>query len=74
MLISCHLIRISVLVSALLSASGGAALLFAETTGLVVPTAHLAFFLLLAGAALLAATFVLAILPGQARRLSQCLH
>lgn len=67
MLISCHTMRASVILSALLSASGGAALLFAEATGLVVPTAHLALFLLLAGAGTLAAAFVLAILPGPAQ-------
>lgn len=73
-MISCTMLRSSVALSAVLLLSGMLLLLIAETTGLPVPTAHVALFAVLGGAATLGAVLILAILPGAGVRLDNCLH
>jgi hypothetical protein len=66
--------RSAVILSASLLASGLLLLVLAELTGLAVPAGYLALYLVLGGAATLAAAFLIAIWPGNARRLSECEH
>jgi hypothetical protein len=68
------MMRSFVALSGALLLSGMLLLLIAETTGLSVPTAHIALLTVLGGAATLAAAFILAILPGAGRRLENCRH
>ena len=70
----CTTMRAAVTSSAVLLASGILLLLTAEISGLLVPMAHLALFIVLAGAAVLGLAFLLALLPGSAHRLSNCQH
>lgn len=73
-MITCNTMRAAVILSAILFLSGALLLLLAETTGLMVPTAHTAFLLVFAGIATLALAFAIAVFPGNAQRLGECLH
>jgi hypothetical protein len=73
-MISCAMIRSTVILSAGLFLSGLLLLLVAETTGLAVPTAHIALLAVLGGALTLAAASILAILPNSGRNLHNCQH
>lgn len=73
-MITCHTMRAAVILSATLFVSGTLLLLLAETTGLMVPTAHTALLLVFTGVLTLAIAFAIAVLPGNAQRLSNCLH
>lgn len=71
---SCTTMRAALTLSALLLASGILLLLVAETTGLMVPMAHAALLMVLAGAAVLGVAFIIAVFPGSTHRLDNCQH
>lgn len=73
-MISCTTMRAAVVLSATLFISGTLMLIFAETTGLMIPTAHTALLLVLGGASILVLAFIIAVFPGNAERLTNCLH
>jgi phosphate/sulfate permease len=73
-MISCTTLRSTVVLSAGLFLSGILLLLIAETTGLPVPTAHLALFAVLGGALALALTFIVAVMPGIRHHFDNCEH
>ncbi|EXJ13372.1 hypothetical protein D779_3768 [Imhoffiella purpurea] len=54
--------------------SGLSLLPIAESFGIMVPVAHAALLMVLAGAAALAFAFLIAVLPGGGQRLGRCLH
>ncbi|MBK1723409.1 hypothetical protein [Thiocystis violacea] len=71
---SCSTMRVAVTLSATLLASGILLLLVAETSGLMIPMAHIALLMVLAGAAVLGFAFLFAVLPGGGHRLNNCQH
>lgn len=73
-MLNCQRLRTAVTVSALLLGLGLILETIAETTQWPVPTSHLALFSVLGAVALLAAIFLASLLPGTARRLSECRH
>lgn len=73
-MISCHAMRVAVATSSLLLVAGVMLLLGSEMTGFIVSAAHLALLTVLAGAAVLAVAFVLALLPAGTRWLEKCQH
>jgi hypothetical protein len=73
-MISCQSLRSSVMLSAALLVGGLLLLLIAETSGLAVPTAHLALLSVLAGVATLAVAFTVAVLPWTHAALNNCEH
>jgi hypothetical protein len=73
-MLNCERLRAAVIASALLLGLGVILGTIAETTPWPVPTSHFALFSVLGAAALLAATFLASLLPGTARRLSECRH
>ena len=73
-MLSCQRLRTAVTVSALLLGLGLILETIAETTRWPVPTSYLALFSVLGAVALLAAIFLASLLPGAARRLSECRH
>jgi hypothetical protein len=66
--------RAAVILSAGLLLSGVFVGLIASHYPLMMPGAQLALLLVLSGAAVLAATFFAALLPGVSRRLEECRH
>ena len=73
-MLNCSSMRAAVILSAALLMLGVLLGLVAVTTPFVVPASQLSLLLVLAGAAVLAATFLAALLPGVARRLDKCQH
>lgn len=73
-MLTCQRLRSAVLLSALLLVAGLVLELFAQVTRIAVPTSHLALLLVLLAATVLAATFLASLLPGAAKRLSECQH
>jgi hypothetical protein len=73
-MLNCSSMRAAVILSAALLMLGVLLGLVAVTTPFVVPASQLSLLLVLAGAAVLAATFLAALLPGVARRLDECQH
>lgn len=73
-MISCTALRSTVVLSAGLLVSGILLLLLAETTGLPVPTAHLALLAVFGGVLTLALAFVIAVMPGTRHALDNCEH
>jgi hypothetical protein len=71
---NCHSMRVAVIVSALLLAAGLVLGLFAVAVPLTMPYTQLSLTLVPAGAAVLSAVFVDALLPGADRRLEGCRH
>ncbi|WP_156427604.1 hypothetical protein [Thiohalocapsa sp. ML1] len=71
---NCQTMRAAVLVSALLLASGLLMGLFAVAAPLTMAFTQLALLLVLAGAAVLTAAFIDALLPGAEQRLDGCRH
>lgn len=70
----CTTLRSAALASAFLFAAGLLLLLLAETTGILLPTAHAALLLVLGAVLTLAYAFVVALWPGSGSRLAECLH
>jgi phosphate/sulfate permease len=73
-MISCATLRSTVVLSAGLLLSGVLLLLIAESTGLPVPTAHLALLAVLGGAVTLALSFTLAVVPWSRHYFDNCEH
>ncbi|MCF7985669.1 MAG: hypothetical protein K9L70_14805 [Thiohalocapsa sp.] len=66
--------RAAVILSAVLMTVGILLGVAAVATPIAVPTSYLSLLLVLSGAAVLAATFLAALVPGVARRLDECRH
>jgi hypothetical protein len=73
-MLNCQRLRTAIILSALLLALGLVLELISEVTPWSVPTSHLALFSVLAAALVLTGTFLASLLPGTARRLSECQH
>jgi len=73
-MLTCKRLRTAVLLSALLLILGLVLEAIAGATPWIVSTTYLALFLVLAGVVVLAATFLASLLPGTAKRLSECQH
>ncbi len=73
-MLTCKRMRTAVILSALLLVAGLLLETIAQTTLLAIPTSHLALFLVLAAALVLAVTFLASLLPGTAERLRGCQH
>jgi hypothetical protein len=73
-MLSCSSMRVAVILSATLLILGVLLGLVALTTPLVVPASQFSLLLVLAGAVVLTATFLAALLPGVSRRLDECQH
>ncbi|MCG6940992.1 MAG: hypothetical protein LJE69_07055 [Thiohalocapsa sp.] len=71
---NCRSMRVAVILSALLLGAGLLLGLAAVAAPLSMPYTQLALILVLAGAAVLSAAFVDALLPGADRRLDGCRH
>jgi hypothetical protein len=71
---ACTRIRSAVLLSAALSLSGAFTLLVAEAGDVGMPASHAALLLVLAGVVVLGLALLIAVWPGNARRLSACRH
>ncbi|MBK1649665.1 hypothetical protein [Rhabdochromatium marinum] len=73
-MINCNSMRAAILLSGGLLLAGLFLGGIAITTPLHVPTSYVSLILVLTSGAMLAATFVVAILPGVAQRLDECQH
>jgi hypothetical protein len=73
-MLTCQGLRTGVLLSTFLLILGLVLGAIAETTPWVIPTTHLALFAVLAGAAVLAITFLASLIPGTARHFTKCQH
>jgi len=73
-MLTCKRMRTAVILSALLLAVGLVLETLAQATLFAVPTSHVALFLVLAAALVLALTFLASLLPGTAERLRECRH
>lgn len=73
-MLTCKRMRTAVVLSALLLIVGLALEAVAQGTMLAIPTSHLALLCVLAAVAVLAVTFLASLLPGTAKRLSECQH
>lgn len=71
---TCTTMRSAVMLSAGLFLTGTLMLAFAEFTGWAVPTSQLALLLVLGAAGTLVVAMLIALWPGNARRLTECLH
>jgi len=71
---TCTTMRSAVMLSAGLFLAGSLMLAFAEFTGWAVPASQLALLLVLGAAVTLVVAVLIALWPGNARRLSECLH
>jgi hypothetical protein len=75
MMLTCSGLRVAVITSVLmLIASVLAGLVAVALPAVAVGLSHLALFSILGGAAVLAVTFLLTLLPGASRRLAECQH
>lgn len=74
MLTNCRTMRSAVILSAVLLAAGVLLGVAAMTTPLAIPTSQLALVLVLSAALLLTTTFLVALIPGVARRMDECRH
>ena len=73
-MLTCRSMRAGVLLSASLLGAGVLLGLIAVMTQLGAAAAQLALLLVLGGATVLATTFLVALIPGVARRLDECQH
>lgn len=73
-MLTCSSMRAAVILSAILLTAGLLLGVVAVATPLAVPTSQFALLLVLSGAAVLAATFLAALIPGVSRRLDECRH
>lgn len=73
-MLTCRRLRTAVLLSAIFFVAGLVLGVIAHLTALALPVSHLALLLVLSAVLVLALTFLASLLPGSARRLSECSH
>jgi predicted branched-subunit amino acid permease len=73
-MLNCSSMRAAVILSAALLTLGVLLGVIGMTTPFTLPVTQLSLLLVLAGAAVFVVTFLVALLPGVARRLDECQH